>query len=126
MHFDYNSRLMFDLWYDPRVSSVTQAKESMTDQSRYRSMNTLHSMGTGSHLQFAQKRFYKFEDSEVSYFISKANEFRPDIISVEMYGDPRYAWAIIAANNMKSFFDLHCDQYIMIPTLSEVMVALGD
>jgi len=119
-------RYNYDIWYDSIVASVTRANPSMTEQSRYRDMSTLHSMRNGSHLQFARKDFFRFDASDTSYFVSSATAYRPDIISVEMYGDPRYAWAIIAANKMKSFFDLHSDQYIIIPTLMEVTTALGE
>ena len=112
-------------WYDPKVLSVTTSSYSLNDVSRYRGISTIHD-SNGSHLKFMRKGFYYFSDSEVSYYITKATEFRPDIVSVEMYGDPRYAWAILTANGMKSFFDFTCDQYIMIPTLSDVTRKLGD
>lgn len=116
---------MWYTWYDTKVLSVTTPDFSLNDSSRYRRIATLHT-SDGSHLKFMRKGFYHFSDSETSYFITKAVEFRPDIVSVEMYGDPRYAWAILTANNMKSFFEFTCDKYIMIPTLSDVTRELGD
>lgn len=119
-----NTLEMFYVWYNTNVLSVTTPTPSLNDTSRYRSIPVLHTTD-GSHLKFMRKGFYKFSKSEVTYYVSKATEFRPDIISVEMYNDPRYAWAILAANGMKSFFELKADTYIMIPNLSEVTRELG-
>lgn len=115
---------MWYTWYDVKVKSVTVPSVSLNDSSRYRKIATIHS-SRGSHLKFMRKGFYNFSYSEVTYYITKATEFRPDIVSVEMYGDPRYAWAILCANGMKSFFEFTCDQYIMVPTLSDVTRELG-
>lgn len=111
-------------WYNTNVISITVPKTSMVSVSRYRDLATLHTTSS-SHLKFARKGFYHFSNSELTYYVSKATEFRPDIISVEMYNDPRYSWAILAANGMKSFFELTAEQYIMIPTLADVTRSLG-
>ena len=116
---------LFRVWYSNSVRSVVEQKSLPfnTITSRYRDLSIINSYD--DHLKFARKGYFEFKDSEKSYYITKATEFRPDIVSVMMYNDPRYSWALLAANKMKSFFDFEAGKYIMVPNFVEVSRALG-
>lgn len=53
---------------------------------------------------------------DTQHVVTPAEQYRPDIIANNAYGDPRLAWIILAANNLKSIFDLTVDMEIMIPS----------
>lgn len=61
-------------------------------------------------------RFYYFDTNSFSHFkVSKYNKGRPDLISLENYGDEKYWWCILEFNNIINPFDIHEGQVLKIP-----------
>lgn len=54
---------------------------------------------------------------DMEYKIEAKEAYRPDIIANRVYGDPRYAWVILSANNLKDIFDLKTGMIITIPSI---------
>lgn len=53
----------------------------------------------------------------IEYKVEAKEAYRPDIIAYNMYGDPRYAWIILSANNLSDLFDLKPGMIITIPSI---------
>lgn len=108
-------------WYAPTVISVTSSTQDLYKTSdRYKELLSISNY-KGQHLQFVQKRWFpevKTEDQLV--YIDAKYEKRPDIISVDYYNTPLYAWAILTANGLRSVFQLEAGMYIKIPNIAEV------
>ena len=60
---------------------------------------------------------YKSSD-DLEHIVEARENCRPDIIAEEAYGDPRLAWVILSANNMKTIFDFTVDKVIRIPEVT--------
>lgn len=70
-------------------------------------------------VRFIRKRDLTFNDETSSiHVVTNIEAYRPDIIAYNAYGDETYAWAILSANDMKSFFDLSEGKTIIIPSLA--------
>lgn len=64
------------------------------------------------------------EDKYVT--ITQQSQFRPDIISNEVYGTPDYGWAIMETNNIRSFVELKQRLRLRIPPLSSLRQAIQE
>lgn len=64
------------------------------------------------------------EDKYVT--ITQQSQFRPDIISNEVYDTPDYGWAIMEANNIRSFVELKQRVRLRIPPLSVLQQAIRE
>jgi hypothetical protein len=58
--------------------------------------------------------------------IDSTNEFRPDMLSFQVYGTPDYGWAIMEVNTLRSFKDLYLRNRIRIPPLDRIQAAMKD
>jgi len=52
---------------------------------------------------------------EKSMLITKGVEYRPDLVSFDVYGIPDVWWRILEANNMKDVFDFKVGVTIILP-----------
>jgi hypothetical protein len=53
---------------------------------------------------------------DIQHIVAPGENYRPDMIAYNAYGDGNLAWVILAANNMSSIFDLKAGMYIIIPS----------
>lgn len=53
---------------------------------------------------------------DIQHIVAPGENYRPDVIAYNAYGDGNLAWVILAANNMSSIFDLKAGMYIIIPS----------
>ena len=58
--------------------------------------------------------------------ITDGNKFRPDLISQIAYGDTKYGWAIMTANNIRSFASLSPGLKLRVPPLALVQSLIKD
>lgn len=58
--------------------------------------------------------------------LEQSNEFRPDIISNQVYEDPNYGWAIMEVNNISNFFELKSGTRLRIPPLDLILAAIPE
>ena len=60
---------------------------------------------------------YILTGNEKVLLITKGIEYRPDLISFEVYGVPNFWWRILEANGMKDIFEFKAGKTIFIPNL---------
>jgi len=58
--------------------------------------------------------------------ITEGNKFRPDLISQIAYGDTKFGWAIMMANNIRSFASLSPGLRLRVPDLALVKSLIKD
>lgn len=63
--------------------------------------------------------------SNIEYRVEAKDAYRPDLIAYNMYGDPRYAWIILSANNLSDIFDLKAGLIITIPSMISLYASGG-
>lgn len=88
----------------------------VTPSSRYRKQLVLY---------YGEQRFITFDTyiripytpkgNEKVMVITKGVEYRPDLVSYDIYGFPDNWWRILEANNMKDIWDFKVGRTIMIP-----------
>ena len=62
---------------------------------------------------------YKTSQDSI-HIVTASEEFRPDVIANNAYGDPKLAWVILAANNLSDLFDLKAEMEIIIPASNTI------
>lgn len=66
-------------------------------------------------------------DTEDKYTtLDQGNQYRPDVISTQVYGDPNFGWAIMEVNNIRHFAELKLGLRLRIPPLSSVVDAIAE
>lgn len=98
-----------------------------TENSRYRG-STITSVETSEGLQnyTILKLPIQVPETEEDFFIEidSSNEFRPDMLSFQVYGTPDYGWAIMELNNLRSFKELTLRNRLRIPPLDVIQEAV--
>lgn len=113
-------------WYGPTVVALNKIPVDTYSQSNRYQGKTLISNERGQRIQFIQKRWFpRATDYDTLVYIDIKYQYRPDIISVDYFNTPLYAWAIMAANGIRSIWQLEAGQFIKIPTLAQVMKGLN-
>lgn len=97
--------------------------------SRYRG-STITSVTTSEGLQnyTILKLPIQVPETEFDFYVSidSNNEFRPDILSFQVYGTPDYGWALMEVNTLRSFKDLKLQARLRIPPLDIIQAAIKD
>jgi hypothetical protein len=67
------------------------------------------------------------EGDEDKYIVlDQSNQFRPDIISFQVYGTPDFGWAIMEVNNLRSFVELTRGVRLRVPPLTAITEAISE
>ena len=113
-------------WYAPSVIAVNKVPyDNYSPSNRYQG-KVLISNSRGQRIQFIQKRWFpKVSDTDTLIYVDMKYQYRPDVISVDYFNTPLYAWAIMAANGIRSIWQLEAGQFIKIPTLSQITKGLN-
>lgn len=102
---------------------------SYKEESRYRG-STITSVETTEGLEnyTILKLPINVPDTESDFYIEvdSTNEFRPDMLSFQVYGTPDYGWAIMEINTLRSFKDLTIGNRLRIPLLDNIQAAIKD
>lgn len=53
---------------------------------------------------------------DTAHIVTPGEAYRPDVIALNAYGDPRLAWIILSANNLSDMFDFISGLEITIPS----------
>ena len=100
-----------------------------TEESRYRG-STITSVETTEGLQnyTILKLPIVVPETEFDFFIEidSTNEFRPDMLSFQVYGVPDFGWAIMEINTLRSFKDLTIGNRLRIPPLDNIQAAVEE
>lgn len=62
---------------------------------------------------------------DTEHEVEAKEAYRPDVIAYNMYGDPRLAWVILAANNLSDMLDLKAGLRIRIPSTASIYSSNG-
>ena len=84
--------------------------------SRYLKQNVIY-YGENRILTFdtyIRKPYIRSGDEKVAV-ITKGVEYRPDLVSQEIYGFPDHWWRILEANQMKDIFEFKAGTTIVLP-----------
>jgi hypothetical protein len=100
-----------------------------TQDSRYRG-STITSVNTDTGLQnyTILKLPINVPETEQDFYIEidSTNEFRPDMLSFQVYGTPDFGWAIMEVNTLRSFKDLSMGNRLRIPPLDRIQAAVRE
>lgn len=58
--------------------------------------------------------------------LDQSNQFRPDLISQQVYKTPDFGWAIMEVNNVRSFAELTRGLRLRIPPLTGIVAAIAE
>lgn len=96
--------------------SVTNPK------SRYDFKTRLHLSDKTVKTRFIRKRDLDIRKTDLDkvYIVQRYQRYRPDLIALEAYGDANLAFVILAANNLKTIFDIVEGLQITIPSLTAI------
>jgi hypothetical protein len=59
-------------------------------------------------------------DGDKYIIIDEGNQFRPDILSDQVYGSTRYDWALMEINGIRNFAELQFGIRLRVPPLDEI------
>ena len=101
-----------------QTTDLTQTR-FVTPTSRYINSAILY-YGDANRLTFEtyKRKTTPQTTSDKFMVISKGSEFRPDLVSQDVYGFPDFWWKILQANNMFDIFDFKAGTNIRIPSVS--------
>lgn len=94
--------------------------------SRYLTKIRLANINNTTKIRFIRKRDVAFNNEDATvHTVTAIENCRPDFIAVKYYGDTKYTWVILAANNLKTMFDLKAGMKILIPSFVELQGLYG-
>ncbi len=84
--------------------------------SRYRSQESIY-YGENRILTFDiyKRKNYVSNGQEKIMLVTKGVEYRPDLVSYDIYGTPDLWWKILEANNIKDIYDFKAGKTIILP-----------
>ena len=87
-------------------------------QSRYLNQKVIY-YGESRFITFDTylRKPYEPDGKEKVMMISKGVEYRPDLVSFDVYGFPDAWWRILEANSIKDVFDFVAGKTIIIPKI---------
>lgn len=113
------------IYYSDKVSKVYRPSANKST-SRYDTKLRVSLKEGSTKIRFIRKNDLLFSDKSSSVHVVDAIEaFRPDILANEYFGDEKYAWVILAANNLKTPYELVRGMKIVIPSLVSLQGADG-
>ena len=103
--------------YDPRVTKSV---------SRYKTKKRLVNSKNETVIRFIRSRDLTFDsETSVIHVVKSVEAFRPDLIAYKYYGSSRYAWIILAANDLPLPYQLTPGLKIIIPGVAQLQGAKG-
>ena len=113
------------IYYSDKVLKVYAPSYSKST-SRYDTKLRISLKSGSTKVRFIRKEDLSFSDDNSSVHVVDATEAsRPDILANEYYGDEKYAWVILSANNIKTPYQLVQGMKIIIPSLVSLQGANG-
>ena len=98
--------------YDPSVTSST---------TRYKTKKRLVNDKQQTVIRFIRSRDLTFtDDNSTVHVVTPVEAYRPDLIAYKYFGDEKYAWVILSANNLKLPYQLEPNLKIIIPSIASL------
>lgn len=60
------------------------------------------------------------DSNSTQHIIEPKEQYRPDVVAYNVYGDARFAWIIMSANNISDIFDFKTGLIITIPSITSL------
>jgi hypothetical protein len=100
----------------PITPANIQPAKLVAPGSRYLTQEVIY-YGERKFLTFATyiRKPYKRNGSERVMLITKGVEYRPDLVSFQVFGYPDNWWRILEANGMKDIYEFKVGKTIIIP-----------
>lgn len=101
----------------PLIPTNIPAKNVVAPGSRYLDQNVIY-YGENKLITFDTyiRKKYVPRGNERVMLISKGVEYRPDLVSFDIYGFPDNWWRIMEANGMKDIFEFKAGKTIILPS----------
>lgn len=114
-------------WYDANVIDNVLENDEMVVTSRYSTKtNLLRKDGNTVIRNLRTRDFYIPEsDEDTVHKIKAGEEFRPDVVAFNQYGDASLYWVVLSANRMKDIFEFKADKVIRLPEITRVYSSNG-
>ena len=102
----------------PIETTTIRPESFVSAQSRYLNQNVIY-YGENRFITFDTyiKKPYEADGDEQVMVITKGVEYRPDLVSFDLYGFPDAWWRILEANSIKDVFEFVAGKTIMIPKI---------
>lgn len=97
-------------------NAVSTSRRLTKGISRYRTQTAIY-YGENRLLTFElyKRRNYVPNGQEQVLLITKGVEYRPDLVSYDIYGTPDLWWKILEANKIKDVYDFKAGKTIILP-----------
>lgn len=112
-----------DIWYSSYISQAISPKISTGTLNRYKNKINLITMNGTRVIEFIKQSQLVLPKGEGDkyYFVDSSKRYRPDLISLEMYGTPNLYWVILACNNLSHPLQVKTNMTLRIPALSAIL-----
>lgn len=111
------------IWYSGFISNAISQNYDSSTLNRYKNkINLVNIQGTRV-LEFIRKTQLYIEpaNDDQYYFVDSSKRYRPDLISLEMYGTPILYWVILICNNLSHPLEVKTNMTLRIPQLSTIL-----
>ena len=111
------------IWYSGFISNAISQNCDSSTLNRYKNkINLVNIQGTRV-LEFIRKTQLYIEpaNDDQYYFVDSSKRYRPDLISLEMYGTPILYWVILICNNLSHPLEVKTNMTLRIPQLSTIL-----
>lgn len=113
------------IYYSDSIKDVYEPTVTKS-VSRYDTKRRLVNDKSETVIRFIRQRDLLFSDEASSiHIVSPIEACRPDLIAYKYYGHSRYAWIILAANNLPLPYQLVAGMKIIIPGISQLQGSRG-
>lgn len=111
-----------EVWYS-RVLSNVNSDRDINSLNRYRNKINLTSYSGYNVLEFIKKSQLYLPEAPTDqyYFVDASKQYRPDLISNEIYGSPIYYWVILSCNNLISPLQVVTNLTLRLPSLTSIL-----
>lgn len=112
------------IFYSDKIINAFLPKVTTSD-SRYKTKLRL-STQSDTKIRFIRKKDITFDDTDSKvHVVGQFEAYRPDLIAAQYYGDSVYSWIILAANNLKTSYELSPGLSLVIPSLASLQGSNG-
>lgn len=111
------------IWYSGFISNAISQNYDSSTLNRYKNkINLVNIQGTRV-IEFIRKTQLYIEpaNDDQYYFVDSSKRYRPDLISLEMYGTPILYWVILICNNLSHPLEVKTNMTLRIPQLSTIL-----
>ena len=111
------------IWYSGFISNAISQTYDSSTLNRYKNkINLVNIQGTRV-IEFTRKTQLYIEpaNDDQYYFVDSSKRYRPDLISLEMYGTPILYWVILICNNLSHPLEVKTNMTLRIPQLSTIL-----